>query len=61
VPEEVDFDIALSFAGDHRPYVAEVAAGLDNLGFRVFYDQYRREDLLGQELISYLQDVYGRP
>jgi hypothetical protein len=60
VPEEVDFDIALSFAGDHRPYVAEVAAGLDNLGFRVFYDQYRREDLLGQELISYLQDVYGR-
>ncbi|MGY1697358.1 TIR domain-containing protein [Geodermatophilus sp. SYSU D00814] len=55
-----DFDIALSFAGDHRPFVAEVAAGLKDRGFRVFYDQYRREDLLGQELIAYLQEVYGR-
>ncbi len=58
--ERPDYDVALSFAGDHRPYVAEVAAGLEGVGFRVFYDQYRQDDLLGQELISYLQDVYGR-
>lgn len=55
-----DFDIAFSFAGDHRVYVAEVAAGLRTLEFSVFYDQYRREDMLGQDLIPYLQDIHSR-
>lgn len=55
----VDFDIALSFSGDHRAYVAEVAEGLRRRGFRVFYDQYRRAELLGQDLVVYLQNVYS--
>lgn len=54
-----EFDIALSFSGDHRAYVEEVAKGLHRRGYRVFYDQYRRAELIGQELITYLQEVYG--
>lgn len=57
---DYDFDIALSFAGERRPYVNEVAAGLRDRGFRVFYDQFNRAELLGQDLITYLQDIYGR-
>lgn len=57
--DERDFDVALSFSGDHRTYVAEVAAGLRGRGLRVFYDQYLRPELLGQELLAYLQDVYS--
>lgn len=60
VPADYDFDIALSFAGEHRRYVTEVAAGLRDRGFQVFYDQYSRADILGQDLITYLQDIYGR-
>lgn len=55
-----DFDLAFSFSGDNRAYVAEVAAGLRRRGFRVFYDQYLRAELIGQELLAYLQDVYSR-
>jgi hypothetical protein len=54
-----DFDIALSFAGEHRVYVAEVARLLKSRGYRVFYDDFERADLLGQDLISYLQEVYS--
>ncbi len=54
------FDVALSFAGEHRPYVADVASRLRELGYRVFYDDYERADLLGRDLIAYLQDVYSQ-
>ena len=35
-----NFDIALSFAGEDRQYVEEVAKVLRAMGFRVFYDKY---------------------
>lgn len=55
-----DYDIALSFAGEDRPYVAEVAAGLHELGLRVFYDRYEEVDLWGKNLYAHLDDVYRR-
>lgn len=36
----VKFDIALSFAGEDRPYVQEVANILRNRGISVFYDVF---------------------
>lgn len=60
MPPDYDFDISLSFAGEHRPYVTEVASGLRQRGFNVFYDQFSRAEILGQDLINFLQDVYSR-
>ncbi|HUR62441.1 MAG TPA: TIR domain-containing protein [Candidatus Thermoplasmatota archaeon] len=56
----LDYDIALSFAGEDRPYVAEVAASLHELGIRVFYDRYEEVDLWGKNLYAHLDDVYRR-
>ena len=44
---EPDFDIALSFAGEDRKYVEEVADILKKMGFRIFYDKYETVTLLG--------------
>src|ERR1035441_8777550 len=43
------YDVALSFAGEERQYVAEVARNLSERGVRVFDDEY--EESMGQEPI----------
>lgn len=53
-----DYDIALSFAGENREYVKEVANILKSYGVRVFYDEFEEHTLWGKNLISYLQDIY---
>jgi hypothetical protein len=40
-----DYDVALSFAGEDREYVNQVAGVLNELGIRVFYDKYEQVDL----------------
>jgi hypothetical protein len=52
------YDVALSFAGEDRKYVEEVAFVLHQLGVKVFYDNYHRVDLWGKDLYSHLDDVY---
>jgi hypothetical protein len=54
------YDVALSFAGEDRPYADEVAASLHAYGVRVFYDQYQVADLWGRDLYEHLDDVYRR-
>jgi len=54
----VSFDIALSFAGEDRVYVDEVATLLFNAGIKVFYDQFEEANLWGKDLYTYLSDVY---
>lgn len=53
------YDVALSFAGEDRDYVKQVADQLRTIGIRVFYDEYERANLWGKELIMYLEDVYA--
>lgn len=53
-----DYDIALSFAGEDRVYVGEVADILHQLGVKVFYDKYVGADLWGKDLYTHLDDVY---
>lgn len=56
--EEKQFDVALSFAGEDRKYVEEVASNLRKMGIKVFYDKYELVTLWGKNLYDHLQDVY---
>jgi hypothetical protein len=52
------YDVALSFAGEDRPYVAQVAAALADADVKVFYDRYESATLWGKDLYAHLSDVY---
>lgn len=50
--------MALSFAGEDRPVVNELAFALVGEGVRVFYDDYEQAELWGKDLYQHLQGVY---
>jgi len=52
------YDVALSFAGEDRVYVDQVAQLLREKGVSVFYDLFEEADLWGQDLYSHLTEVY---
>jgi predicted aspartyl protease len=52
------FDVALSFAGEQRSDVEQVADRLKNAGLRVFYDAHEKASLWGKDLYVHLSDVY---
>lgn len=56
--EDFDFDVCLSFAGQDRLFVRDVAERLKNCGVRVFFDEYEEVDLWGKDLYEHLDDVY---
>ena len=53
-----DYDIALSFAGEDRKYVEQVASFLLKSGLKVFYDKYEKVNLWGKDLYQHLDKVY---
>ena len=55
---EFKYDVALSFAGENREYVEDVATFLKSYGVKVFYDKFEQADLWGKNLYSHLNDVY---
>jgi hypothetical protein len=59
LPQET-FDVALSFAGEQRDYVEQVAAGLRDAGISVFYDAFQRANLWGKNLVDHLAEVYQK-
>ncbi|WP_306793964.1 toll/interleukin-1 receptor domain-containing protein [Agathobacter rectalis] len=56
--ETYKYDVALSFAGEDRKYVEEVALFLKKKNIAVFYDYFEEEALWGKNLISYLEEIY---
>jgi TIR domain len=56
---EFDYDVCLSFAGEQRGYVREVADELTRHGVRVFFDEYVEAELWGKDLYEHLADVYS--
>lgn len=54
------YDVALSFAGEQRGYVAKVAKNLQSLNITTFYDRIEEEiiRLWGGNLVENLHDVY---
>ncbi|SRR6266545_613615 len=57
VPE---YDVCLSFAGEDRPYVEQVASCLAAAGVKVFYDSFEEIELWGKNLYQYLSDIYSK-
>jgi hypothetical protein len=55
-----EVEVALSFAGDQRAYVDEVARHLQDAGISFFYDQYEETKLWGKDLALHLSEVYRK-
>lgn len=55
-----EYDVALSFAGEDRPYVNNVATLLREKGVSVFYDSFEQSALWGKDLYEYLSNIYYR-
>lgn len=53
-----EFDVALSFAGEDRIYVSQLANTLRRRGVKVFYDIYEKHTLWGKNLYTHLSEVY---
>jgi hypothetical protein len=54
------YDVALSFAGEDREYVEQVAAQLKSLDVTVFYDGFEQVNLWGKDLAEHLGEVYSK-
>jgi len=52
--------VVLSFAGEDRVYVEQVAAQLRDRGVRVFYDDFDKALLWGKDLVEHFDLVYRR-
>ncbi len=52
------YEIALSFAGEDRPFVEAVANELRALGVKLFYDAFEQLDLLGKDLAAHFATIY---
>lgn len=57
--QEPKFDVALSFAGEDRPYVRTVASTLRENDVLVFFDEYEQVDMWGKNLYEHLHDIYS--
>jgi hypothetical protein len=56
----MQYEIALSFAGEDRAYVEMVARLLRTHHVTLFYDEYEQTDLWGKNLYEHLTDVYSK-
>ncbi|HEY0049886.1 MAG TPA: TIR domain-containing protein [Pyrinomonadaceae bacterium] len=54
----IQYDVALSFAGEDRSYVSKVAQELKDNNIEVFYDEYEQVNLWGKNLYDELDDIY---
>lgn len=59
-PPAPTYNVALSFAGEDREYVKQVATALQALSVKVFYDEFEQADLWGRNLVDHLADVYAK-
>lgn len=55
-----EYDVAISFAGEQRPEAEAIAACLQRLNIKVFYDGYENANLWGKDLYEHLSDVYQK-
>lgn len=53
-----EYDVGLSFAGEQRAYVRQVADDLKSRDINVFFDEYKRESLWGKNLYDHLSEIY---
>jgi len=54
----MNYDIAISFAGEDREIASQIASLLKKRNISVFYDDYEKHKLWGVNLYDHLSDVY---
>lgn len=54
-----EYDLAISFAGEDRSVAKNIATKLRRMGYQIFYDEFERAKLLGEDLTSVLGDIYA--
>jgi hypothetical protein len=52
------YDVAISFAGEDRPYAQKLAESLREKNVTVFYDRFEQDDLWGKNLYDHLSMIY---
>lgn len=52
------YDVTLSFAGEERSYVEDIAKLLKEQNIKVFYDNFETSNLWGKDLYQYFQSIY---
>jgi hypothetical protein len=53
------YDLALSFAGEDRSVAESIATKLNRKGYSVFYDRFEQAKLIGEDLTTFLGDIYA--
>jgi len=53
------YDLAVSFAGEHRQIAEAIVSRLDASGYSVFYDDYHQAELWGRELAIAFKEIYA--
>lgn len=53
-----EYDVALSFAGENRKEAEQLAVELRKEDIKVFYDNFEKDRLWGEDLYAYLSDLY---
>ena len=56
----IEYDVALSYASEDRPYVRAVADRLQAAGVRVFYDEFATTQTWGTELPETFLDIFQK-
>jgi tetratricopeptide (TPR) repeat protein len=56
--KEMEYDVAISFAGEQRKEARDIAEGLKRAGVKVFFDEYEDAELWGKNLYEHLSEVY---
>lgn len=56
---DTEYDLAFSFAGEHRQYVEETATACKTLGLKVFYYRDKNNEWWGKNFISEQRKIYG--
>ena len=54
------YQVALSFAGEQRDYVEDVANHLKNFGVAVFYDRFEEVKLWGKNLAEHFDRIFAQ-
>jgi hypothetical protein len=59
ISDQPIYDLAVSFAGEHRDYVEKMVYACRRLGLQVFYDRDMGNDWWGKNFIREQRKVYG--
>ena len=54
-----EYEVALSFAGEDRPFVERVAESLKQSNIEVYYDRFYEVHFWGEDLVEKFDEIYG--